>query len=354
MNKMHHFALALVLLVLLVFLPNVPAIAGEEDAPAKDDWAASRLGRTTLGEVWIGPPLELEDLRGQVVLLEFWGFRCPPCVASIPHMSRLSKKHGRRGLVVIGTHAQGPKKFEALSAAIPKGVNYRITSRANVPDANFSGIPHVFVFNHQGKVVYEGSPDNKMDKAIVAALKVRPHPLLGDMKYKKLAAAASKAKSGKLGEAYKKCKEDKDADSQLGKEAAYLFANLERYAELLKKKAENTEESPAAAVEALKKLEKTFAGTEYGEKAAAKLEELAEDKEFQTELKADKLYLAIAKASWSVAPLPKGKAKRAKWSRKFAKKFKAVKARVRKLKKKYPDTAAAQKAETLLNELVGA
>jgi thiol-disulfide isomerase/thioredoxin len=371
MNKRHYLVAALAFLILLLPVLTTAEEKEKEKTPAKepdifaekaeekvekDAWADSRLGRTTLGEVWSGPPLELEDLRGQVVLMEFWGYRCPPCIASIPHLAKLHKKYSKRGLVVIGTHAQGPKKFEALSVAIPnipKGANYCIMSRARVPKANFRGIPHVFVFNHQGRVIYEGSPDNKMDKAIVAALKARPNPLLGDMKYKELSAVASKVKSGKLGNAYKKCKKDKDADGRLGKEAAQLFANLDRYARRLEQKAGNENDSPIAAVEALKKLKKSFAGTEYGENAAAKLKGLFKDKEFQTALKADKQYQAIVKASWSVAPQPADKSQQGKWSRKFGKKFKSIKARVQVLKKKYPDTVAAQKAETLLNDLSG-
>ncbi|MCD4824853.1 MAG: TlpA family protein disulfide reductase [Phycisphaerae bacterium] len=346
MNKRYYIVTALFVFTLL--LPPVAATADEQDA-----WAKSRLGKTRLGKMWIGEPLELEDLRGQVVLLEFWGYKDTLCVASLSHLSKLNKKYGRNGLVVIGTHSYDSRKSEAISVAISKGVNFRIMSHARVPKVNELELPRVFVFNHQGKVVFEGRPDDKMNKAIVKALKARPDPLLGGMKYKKLADVAKKIKTGKLGEAYKKCEESKDADGRLGEEAAYLFANLEHYAKRLEEKAENEKESPIAAMIALAKLKKSFAGTEYGDNAAEKIKKLKKDKEFQTELKADKIYLAIRRASWRVAPRPTDKAQQAKWAKMFGKGLRAIKLKVEKLKKKYPDTTAAEKAETLLNNLMG-
>ena len=59
------------------------------------------------------PPL-VEDLRGQVVLLDFWGLWCPPCVSAFPALNDLAKIYGDRGLVVIGIHT--PAKADELAA----------------------------------------------------------------------------------------------------------------------------------------------------------------------------------------------------------------------------------------------
>jgi len=42
-----------------------------------------------------GPPLELRDLRGKVVLLNFWGTWCPPCVEEFPHLERVAAKYAK-------------------------------------------------------------------------------------------------------------------------------------------------------------------------------------------------------------------------------------------------------------------
>ena len=341
-------------LFMLVFSPVLLAAEPEADAEADatdDPWAYSRLGTTELGEVWFGPPLEKEDLRGQVVLLEKWGFRCPPCIASIPHLAKLHSRYGRRGLVVIGAHAQGAYKGKALSVALEHGANYTILSKATVPNDTGRGIPRVFVFNHNGKVIYEGYPNSKMDRAIMAALKRRPHPLLGDMKYKKMPAAAGMVKAGRLGKAYNECEKNKDAEGQLGKEAAFLLANLQRYADRLESKANG--DCPIAVMQALTELTKRFAATEYSRQAAAKLAELADDEEFQTELKAEQAYLPIARAASVIPPLPAGKSDRAIWKRKYGGRFSSVKAKVEQLNENYPETTAARKAEKLIEEITG-
>lgn len=49
-----------------------------------------------------GKPVSLADYRGQVVLLDFWGTFCPPCVAALPDLQALHAKHASKGFAVIG------------------------------------------------------------------------------------------------------------------------------------------------------------------------------------------------------------------------------------------------------------
>lgn len=62
-----------------------------------------------------GGPRRLSELRGQVVVLNFWATWCPPCVEEMPSLERLHRKLASRGVVVLGvsvdTDAVAYEKF---------------------------------------------------------------------------------------------------------------------------------------------------------------------------------------------------------------------------------------------------
>lgn len=56
-------------------------------------------------EDWINsPPLSVKDLRGKVVLLDFWTFDCWNCYRSFPWLKSVERKFNERGLAVVGVH----------------------------------------------------------------------------------------------------------------------------------------------------------------------------------------------------------------------------------------------------------
>lgn len=54
----------------------------------------------------------MESLRGKVVLLDFWGVWCSPCVKAVPRLSRIDREFRERGLVVIAIHT--PNKADLI------------------------------------------------------------------------------------------------------------------------------------------------------------------------------------------------------------------------------------------------
>jgi cytochrome c biogenesis protein CcmG/thiol:disulfide interchange protein DsbE len=53
-----------------------------------------------------GARIRLEDLRGQVVVLDFWASWCGPCRASIPHMNEIAERYRERGVSVVGVNSE--------------------------------------------------------------------------------------------------------------------------------------------------------------------------------------------------------------------------------------------------------
>jgi len=66
---------------------------------------------------WINArPLCWEDLRGKVVLLDFWATWCAPCIQAIPELNALQDRYRRHGLVVIGIcHERGAERMAEVA-----------------------------------------------------------------------------------------------------------------------------------------------------------------------------------------------------------------------------------------------
>jgi len=65
-----------------------------------------------------GTPITISDLKGAVVLINFWGTWCGPCLQEIPHLVRLSHQLKTKGLDVIGIALDSgyPKDIQAFMA----------------------------------------------------------------------------------------------------------------------------------------------------------------------------------------------------------------------------------------------
>ena len=50
------------------------------------------------------PPLTSEQLKGKVVLIDFWTYSCINCIRTIPHVRALHERYARDGLIVVGVH----------------------------------------------------------------------------------------------------------------------------------------------------------------------------------------------------------------------------------------------------------
>jgi len=67
--------------------------------------------------------LKIEGLEGKIVFLEFFGHKCPPCLASIPHLINLQKKY-KESVAIVAIEVQGYNNAQTANFAKGKGINY--------------------------------------------------------------------------------------------------------------------------------------------------------------------------------------------------------------------------------------
>lgn len=83
--------------------------------------AGTRLLRLDLTPLTpTSPPLSLDDLRGKVTLVNFWGTWCPPCREEFPHLAAIEKQyrgHADFQFVSISLGLEQPEDIAELSRA---------------------------------------------------------------------------------------------------------------------------------------------------------------------------------------------------------------------------------------------
>jgi DNA-binding beta-propeller fold protein YncE len=88
--------------------PLALAAAGEEQPRAAGQERDTRQKAPELdgGVAWLNTagPLKLADLKGKIVVLDFWTFCCINCIHTLPDLAKLEKKYEKE-LVVIGVHS---------------------------------------------------------------------------------------------------------------------------------------------------------------------------------------------------------------------------------------------------------
>jgi thiol-disulfide isomerase/thioredoxin len=127
---------------------------------------------TGLGPWFNSAPLTREQLRGKVVLIDFWTYSCVNCLRSLPYVKAWDERYRKNGLVVIGVHA--PEfAFEREPANVARaiqqlGVRYPVALdngydlwralRNNYWPAHYFVDAHGRVrYHHFGEGDYEGS-----------------------------------------------------------------------------------------------------------------------------------------------------------------------------------------------------
>jgi thiol-disulfide isomerase/thioredoxin len=122
---------------------------------------------------WVGQPRSLADLRGKVVVVDFWGTWCPPCMMAIPKNVELVEKYGDDGLVMLGVHdfSKGTEKIPQVVERM--NINYPVATDdggASQRAWRVSFWPTYFVIDQQGIVRAAGIDPKFLENVITQLL----------------------------------------------------------------------------------------------------------------------------------------------------------------------------------------
>lgn len=149
--------------LLTPFLGSSTAYKSSESATAPD---------LATGE-WINSePLKLKDLRGRVVLIEFWTFGCYNCRNTLPFIKRWDDSYREKGLTVIGVHSpefDEERKVESLRREVTSlAIRYPVVTDNDYQTWNAYNVeawPTAFLLDKQGRIRWMHVGEGDYDEA---------------------------------------------------------------------------------------------------------------------------------------------------------------------------------------------
>lgn len=126
-----------------------------------------------------GKVVKLSDLKGKVVLIDFWATWCGPCRMTIPHVEAIYEKYKGKGVEVLGVNLDQGNIEKVQQFIKDYGMKYLIIADPNSKVGSLYGvnsIPRFFIVDKNGRIakVIVGYQDNLGDvisKEIDALLK---------------------------------------------------------------------------------------------------------------------------------------------------------------------------------------
>jgi thiol-disulfide isomerase/thioredoxin len=146
---------------------SAAAIGGFDASSGASSVASPITSRASAPELtgidhWINSgPLTMQQLRGKVVLVDFWAYSCVNCIDVLPHVKDWNQKYKDQGLVVVGVHTPEypfERQTDNVTAAVKRlGITYPVAqdnryATWNAYDNQYW--PAFYLVDKKGRVVY--------------------------------------------------------------------------------------------------------------------------------------------------------------------------------------------------------
>ncbi len=125
--------------------------------------------------------LDLEEYRGNVVVLDFWSSWCVPCRRSFPWLNDKHQRYEKDGLVIIGVNVDKRRELATeFLEQYPAGFRIRYDPEAALAsEFNVQGMPSSYVIGRDGElqashIGFKVRKQDQYEAAIVAALGENP------------------------------------------------------------------------------------------------------------------------------------------------------------------------------------
>jgi thiol-disulfide isomerase/thioredoxin len=120
-----------------------------------------------------GARMQVSQLKGHAVVLDFWATWCGPCAMQAPILDRIARRYQDKGVVVLGVNVDDPPEI-AREYALRKGLTYPIVMdamKAASRSYSVDKLPSLVVIDKAGLVVayLTGLVDESSLDEIVAA-----------------------------------------------------------------------------------------------------------------------------------------------------------------------------------------
>ncbi len=136
----------------------------------------------TLIQLQTGQPLRLSELRGRIVLMEFWATWCGPCRFSTPSLDAVYRRYRDRGVVALlineGEPADTVRKWAGRRFTAPILLD---SQHQAAQQYQIQGVPRLFVIDQQGRILYDrsgyrGGLERDLKRILDELLAARPSP----------------------------------------------------------------------------------------------------------------------------------------------------------------------------------